>query len=156
MDTKQAIGFTGTGIFLYLILASIEFTFSKILHESLIWTEGNAILIHALTVYIPVIIVIGLFVYSLRWIKTKWNNEKEVKGIFKTSVVIYILVSIVQFGLTLLEGLYHDLAYFDLLEAYRTSLNEQQILSQLLINIPAWITQYIIIGILIYKEIKNA
>lgn len=154
MNTKQAIGFTGTGVFLYLILASLEFTFSRLLHESLIWTQGNEIVIHALTVYIPVVIIIGLFIYTLKWIRRNWNKEKDIKSIFKSAVVIYIIVGTFQFGMSMLEGLYQDKVYFDLLESYRSTLNEHHMYRQLLIDTPAWIIQYAVIGILIYKEMK--
>lgn len=87
MNNKQAIGFIGTGIFLYLILATLEFSFSRILHESLIWTQGNAIIIHALTVFIPAIIFVGLFILAMKWIRTKLNEGKKIKSIFQSGTV---------------------------------------------------------------------
>ena len=149
MNTKQAVGFLGIGIFLYIILTSLEFNFSKILQDILIWTEWNTFVIHALAIYISLALIILLFIFSKEWIKNKWFNGLEIKGTFKILIVVYLLIMIFQMSLPFFQGLYQNDHYFDIFQAYRNTLDNKYMLSQLLVDTPSFVIKCLAIGIII-------
>jgi lysylphosphatidylglycerol synthetase-like protein (DUF2156 family) len=155
MKTDKIIGLVGTGIFLCLTLQGISFLGSKILEEILLYTNLNPVLTYGLSEYATLIFVLIVFIYVIRKIKKlDFEQPQLIKRVFLTSVIAYVLTQVLGFALPLISKLYQTAEYFELKEIYYNGLKEHFALKNFAIEIPVWILKYLIITVIILKEIK--
>lgn len=156
MRTDKIIGFVGTGIFLCLTLQGIFFLVSKILEEILLFTNLSPLMTYGLSEYTTLILVLILFTYVIKKIKKiDFDQTQLIKRVFLTSVIAYALTQVLGFAQPFISSLYQTVEYFNLKEAYYNGLKEHYTLQNFVIETPVWILKYLIITILILKEIKT-
>jgi hypothetical protein len=155
MRTDNTIGLVGTGIFLCLTLHGIFFLVSKILEEILLYTNLSPLLIYGLSEYATLIFVLIVFIYIIKKIKQiDFDQPLLIKRIFLTSVIAYVMTQVLSFSQPFISSLYYTTEYFDLKKIYYNGLNERSVLKSFAIETPAWILKYLIIVVIVIKEIK--
>ncbi len=156
MRTDKTIGLIGTGIFLCLVLHEIEFLVYKILEEALLFTTLKPIVIYGIAEYVSLIVVLLVFVLIMKKIKqVDFEKAQSVKKLFLASILAYAFTQVLGFAQPFVTSIYESVAYFDLKESYREALIEHYMLKQLAIAVPALVLKYVIIALMIYKEITR-
>ncbi len=156
MRTDKIIGLVGTGVFLCLTLQGISFLVSMILEEMLLFANLSPLLTYGLSQYATLIFVLIVFIYVIKKIKNlDFDQPHLIKRIFLTSVIAYVLTQVVGGALPFISSLYQTAEYFDLKAIYYDGLKEHYILQNFAIETPVWILKYLIIAVLILKEIKT-
>jgi len=156
MRTDKIIGLVGTGIFLCLSLQGVSSLGSKILQEVLLFTHLNAILIYAISIYATLILELLLFVYVIKRIKmVDFNQAPLIRRVFLSSLIAYGLTQVLGFAQPLITDLYQNAEYLQLKGTYYDDLYQDHLLQNFAVNTPAWLLKYIIIIILILKELKS-
>lgn len=155
MRTDRAIGIIGTGIFLCLTLQGISFLISYFLREVLLFSNLSPIYTYGLSEYASLIFVLIIFIYTIKKIKKlDFDQPQLIKRIFLISIIAYVLTQVIGFAQPFNSTFYDTSLYFDLKMTYTTSLRDNYTLKNFVIDIPVWILKYLIIGVLILKEIK--
>jgi len=155
MRTDKIIGLLGFGFFFCLTLQGITFLISKILEEVLLFTELSPLVTYGLSEYSTLIVILIVFFYVIKKIKgLDFNESKLIKQIFLISVIAYALTQVLGFVQPFISSLYQTTVYFDIKETYFINLEEHYALKNFAIDIPVWILKYLIIAVLILKEIK--
>lgn len=156
MRTDKIIGLVGTGIFLCLTLQGISFLAATILEEVLLFTNLSPLISYGIAEYATLIIVLIVFIYFIKRIKRfDFNQPQSVKRIFLASVISYALTQALGFAQEFVSSLYQTGEYFDLKRAYYNDLRVHYFIKNFAIGTPAWLLKYVIIIMLILKEIKN-
>lgn len=156
MTTNKTIGLIGTGIFLYLTLLGISHLVATILRDTLLFTKLNPLLINAISEYATMIVVLIVFIFTIKKIKTiDFEQPKMIRKIFLTSVSAYLLTQVIGFIKPFVYKLNQTTEYYELFAEYLDGLAAQSLLNNLTIDTPAWLLKYALMAFIILKEINR-
>ncbi|SFT42172.1 hypothetical protein SAMN05216474_0471 [Lishizhenia tianjinensis] len=155
MTPNKTIGLLGTGIFLCLTLQGFSFLSFTILEEILLFSPLSPMLIYGISAYGTLLFELLLFVYALKRIKKiDLDQPPSLKRVFWTFLIAFIFTQVLSFLQPMVSSLYLTEMYYNLKQTYYEGLREHYAVQSFAIDTPVWTLKYVIMALLILKDIK--
>lgn len=155
MKPNKTIGLLGAGIFLCLTLQGFSFLSFTILEEILLFTPLSPMLIYGISAYATLLVELLLFVYVLkRMKKIDFDQSPSLQRVFWTLLIAFIFTQVLSFLQPMVSSLYLTESYYNAKQTYYEGLREDYAVQSFAIDTPVWTLKYLIMALLIFKDIK--
>ena len=155
MKKEKIIGLIGIGIFMCLILQAISFLSFKIIEKSLLFTEMKSMLLYGASKYLSLGITLLSFLLIIKKLKKfDFDNTSILKRIFIFSILGYVASQIIEFAFPFITSSFETPEYLSSLKNYYDGLEGKSMFKELTIDTPVWVLEYIVIIIIVIKELK--
>lgn len=157
MKKERVIGIVGIGIFICLLLQAISFLFFKIIENTLLFAEITSLLIYGISKYLSLLFTLLLFVLIIKKLKTfDYEDNRLLKKVFIYSILGYVATQILEFGLPFIVGIFETVKYMSSLKSYYSAMEDNSLFLQLAVDIPISFLKYILIALIVIKEINTS
>ena len=155
MLKEKNIGLIGIGLFACLILQSITFLMFRIFEFVLIPTNINGFLSYGISKYLSLAIGLILFIVAInKIVRLDFDSLLVLKKTLIISFAAYFISELILFFQPFIFSFFETPQYFNALENYYTTREENGFFKEILIDTPTRLIKTIVIFLFTLSKIK--